>query len=152
MYTTNAVVSAVDKETRSVTLATPDGHKTTFKAGPDVRNFDQIAVGDNVTAHVWEQSSVQLQKGNPTTQAEAAVAAGRAPKGTKPGGFIVASAEQTATIVAVDLNTRQLTLQFADGKWQSFTVGPNINLAKATVGDKLSVRHSEGAAIVVQGK
>jgi hypothetical protein len=152
IYTTSAVVSAVDEATRSVTLSTADGHTTTFKAGHDVRNFDQIAVGDNVTARVWEQFSVYLQKGNPTTQAEAAVAAARVPKGAKPGGFIVASTEQTATIVALDLDTRQLTLQFADGRWQSFQVGENINLAKATVGDKISARHTEGAAILVQGK
>jgi hypothetical protein len=152
IYTTKAVVSAVDKATRSVTLSTADGQTTTFKAGDDVRNFDQIAVGDKVTAQVWEQSSVYLQQGNPTTQAEAAVAAARAPKGAKPGGFIVASVEQTATIVALDLDTRQVTVQFADGKWRSFQVGPNINFAKARVGDRLSVRHSEGAAILVQGK
>jgi hypothetical protein len=152
IYTTSAVVSAVDKATRSVTLSTADGRTTTFKAGDEVRNFDQIAVGDRVTAQVWEQSSVFLQKGNPTTQAEATVAAARVPKGAKPGGFVVASTQQTATVVALDLDTRQVTLQFADGKWRSFQVGPNINLAKAKVGDKLSVRHTEGATILVRGK
>jgi hypothetical protein len=152
IYTTSAVVSALDKGTRSVTLSTPDGQTTTFKAGDEVRNFEQIAVGDKVTTQIWEELAVYLQKGNPTTQAEATLAAARVPKGAKPGGLVVASTEQTATVIALDRDTRQATLQFADGKWRSFQVGPNIDLAKVSVGDKVSIRHTEGAAILVQGK
>jgi hypothetical protein len=96
--------------------------------------------------------AVYLQKGNPTTQADATVAAARVPKGAKPGGFVVASTEQTATVVALDRDTRQATLQFADGKWRSFQVGENIDLTKVKVGDKVSIRRTEGAAILVQGK
>jgi hypothetical protein len=152
IYTTNAVVSAVDKATRSVTLSMPDGQTTTFKAGDEVRNFDQIAAGDKVTAQIWEELAVYLQKGNPTTQAELTLAAARVPKGAKPGGLVVASTEQTATVVALDRDSRQATLQFADGKWRSFQVGENVDLANVKVGDKVSIRHTEGAAILVQGK
>src|SRR6516165_919506 len=81
LYTAKAVVAAVDKATRAVTLATPDGQKTTFKAGEEARNFDQIAVGDHVTANIWEGLSIHLVgKGNVSdSEPDAAVAAGRAP-------------------------------------------------------------------------
>ena len=151
-WTTSAAVSAVDKPSRSVTLSTPDGQTTTFKAGDEVRNFDQLAVGDQVTAQIWQQLAVYLQKGDPTTRAEVALAAARAPKGARPGGFMVASTEQTASVIAIDRDTRQATLQFADGKWRSFQVGENIDLANVKVGDKVSIRHTEGAAILVVPK
>ena len=154
IYTLRAVVAAVDKSTRSVTLAAPDGQKTTFKAGDEARNFDQIAVGDHVTAQIWEVLSMHLTgKGSSSdSEADAAVAAGRTPKGAKPGGFIVASTEEFATVIAVDPESRQGTLKFPDGKWRSLQVGPNVDLTNVKPGDKVSIRHTEGAAISVEGK
>jgi hypothetical protein len=154
LYTAKAVVAAVDKSTRAVTLTTPDGRKTSFKAGDEVRNFDQIAVGDRVTAEVWEVLSIHLVgKGSASdSEADAAVAAGRAPKGAKPGGFLVASTEEFATVIAVDPESRQGTLKFPDGKWRSLQVGPNVDLTNVKPGDKVSIRHTEGAVITVEGK
>ena len=50
-----ATVAAVDAASRHVTLATADGTKTTLKAGPEVVNFNQIQVGDQVKVLVAEQ-------------------------------------------------------------------------------------------------
>ncbi|HSZ59500.1 MAG TPA: hypothetical protein VK797_27900 [Tepidisphaeraceae bacterium] len=154
LYTATATVSDIDRSTRSVTLAAPDGKKTTFKAGDDVRNFDQIAVGDHVTAQVWEVLAVHLvRKGNPSaSDADAAVVAARAPKGAKPGGFVVASTEEFATVIAVDPESRWGTLKFPDGKWRSLQAGENVDLTNVKPGDKVSIRHTEGAAISVEGK
>jgi hypothetical protein len=46
--TTTATVGAIDYENRTGMLKLPDGTKVTFKAGPEVRNFDQLKVGDQV--------------------------------------------------------------------------------------------------------
>ncbi|HSZ59430.1 MAG TPA: hypothetical protein VK797_27550 [Tepidisphaeraceae bacterium] len=154
VYTMHAIVAAVDKSTRSVTLTGPDGKNATFKAGDEVRNFDQIAVGDRVTAQVWEVLAMHLvRNGNPSdADAAAAVAAARAPKGTKPGGFVVSTTEEFATVIAVDPESRQGTLKFPDGKWRSFQVGDNVDLTGVKPGDKVSIRHTEGAAIDVEAK
>src|SRR5262249_40144101 len=45
-----ATVEKVDKDTREVTLKKDDGTSVTIKAPDTVRNFDQIKVGDMVTA------------------------------------------------------------------------------------------------------
>ncbi len=47
-YQTIAMVAAISAANRRVTLASPDGIKTVFKAGHEVRNFDQIRIGDQV--------------------------------------------------------------------------------------------------------
>ncbi len=46
--TSTATVGAIDHENRTGTLKFPDGTTATFKAGPEVRNFDQVKVGDQV--------------------------------------------------------------------------------------------------------
>ena len=49
-YKETATVTGIDKATRKVTLVTKDGTKSTVKCGPDVANFAQIEVGDQVKA------------------------------------------------------------------------------------------------------
>ena len=43
-----ATVASIDYENRTGTLKLPDGTMVTFKAGPEVRNFDHVKVGDKV--------------------------------------------------------------------------------------------------------
>ena len=45
-----STVQAVNAETREITLERQDGTKVVMVAGPEVRNFAQIAVGDTVRA------------------------------------------------------------------------------------------------------
>ena len=80
-YQTTATVTGIDADKRKVTLVTPDGTKTTFKAGPEVVNFNQIQIGDQVKATVVEQLVVVLRKpGEQAVDGEAA-AVGLAPEG-----------------------------------------------------------------------
>ena len=48
--TVQATVVSVDKETRELTLERADGSYLTVVAGDEVRNFEQIVVGNTVTA------------------------------------------------------------------------------------------------------
>ena len=43
-----ATICAIDYEKRTGTLRLPDGTTETFNAGPEVENFDQVKVGDQV--------------------------------------------------------------------------------------------------------
>ncbi len=46
--TSTATVGAIDYENRTGMLKLPDGSTVTFKAGPEVKNFDKLKVGDQV--------------------------------------------------------------------------------------------------------
>jgi len=46
--TSTAIVGSVDYENRTGMLKLPDGTTAIFKAGPEVKNFDQLKVGDQV--------------------------------------------------------------------------------------------------------
>jgi translation elongation factor P/translation initiation factor 5A len=149
-YKETATVTGIDKVTRKVTLVTKDGTKSTVKCGPDVANFAQIEVGDQVKAVVTEQLVVFVrQPGEPSGDGAAGVV-GSAPIGAKPGGVIANTEEITAKVKAIDLKHRRATLLFPDGTSHSFTVRPDVDMTKHSVGDEVVIRATEAVAISVE--
>ena len=75
-----ASVEAIDKATRTVTLKGPRGNIVDVTGGPEVRNFDQIKVGDFVVVRYAEALSLELKKGggDPRAQREEGSRARRA--------------------------------------------------------------------------
>jgi translation elongation factor P/translation initiation factor 5A len=149
-YQETATVTAIDAAKRTVTLVGRDGTKTVFKASPEVRNFDQIRVGDQVKATVVEQLVVFLrQNGTPAGDSQASMVA-LAPKGAKPGVLMADTVEVTATVKAIDLKRHKATLQFPDGKSKTVAVRPDVDLTKVKLGEEVVIRTTEAMAIVVE--
>ena len=148
-FTTTATVTAIDAATRKVTLASPSGSKTTYKAGPEVVNFAQIQVGDQVKATVTEEAAVFIGSGQPPSDI-AGMGVALAPVGSKPGGVLVDTMQVTAKVTAVNAKQHKVTLQFADGSTKQVKVGKKVDLTKVPVGTDLTVQISEGLAISVQ--
>ncbi len=73
-YQVTATVKAIDADDRKVTLTGPDGKDMVVKCGPDVVNFPQIHVGDQVKATVTEQLVVAM--GNDESSQDNGAAAG----------------------------------------------------------------------------
>jgi Cu/Ag efflux protein CusF len=145
-----ATVQKVNRKKRIVTLKFPDGRTAEVKCGPEVRNFPQIQVGDDVTAEFVE--SVELfvvgPEGKPV--AEETTAVQRAPKGKKPGIATVKAVEATATVEAIDYNTRQVTLKGPEGKLTTVTAGPAVKrLNEVKQGDTVVARYVEAVSIQV---
>jgi hypothetical protein len=59
----SAKITAVNAATREITLKGPKGNEVTVVAGPEVKNFAQLKVGDNVTAQYVEWLVLELKKG-----------------------------------------------------------------------------------------
>src|SRR5262245_2289680 len=57
-----AQVVAIDKASRTVTLKGPKGNVVDVVAGDEVKNFDQIKVGDLVVVSYLQSLSLELQK------------------------------------------------------------------------------------------
>ena len=49
-----ATITAIDAATRAITLKGPQGKEITLTAGPEVKNFAQMKVGDQVEATYTE--------------------------------------------------------------------------------------------------
>jgi hypothetical protein len=149
-YEITATVTAIDAASRKLTLATPDGKKTEFKAGPDVVNFPQIQVGDQVKATVAEQVAVYLATDAPPPTDGAAAMVALAPVGAKPGALMASTVQVTATVTDINLKDHKATLQFPDGSTKTFKVRPDVDLTKRKVGEQVVIRYTEALAISVE--
>jgi hypothetical protein len=148
-YQLNATVTGIDAATRKVTFVTPDGKKTTVKAGPDVVNFDQIHVGDQLKFTVSEELVVYLASGAPPADGAAGLVA-LAPKGAKPGVLMANTVQVTAKVTAIDLKHHKATLQLPDGTAKTVAVRPDVDLTQRKVGEEVVIRITEAFAILVE--
>jgi Cu/Ag efflux protein CusF len=152
--TATATVKAIDPDKRTVTIQTEDGDTHVIKCGKEVRNFDQIKVGDQVKAAAIARLVVAVGKGDAGAGAspqEGTIVA-RAPKGSKPGAIIVSTEQRTAKVESVDPAKQTVTLQGLDEKPQTVEVAPDVDLSSVKPGDAVTVRLSKGVALwVVSG-
>jgi hypothetical protein len=134
-----------------VALTGPQGNTIVVKAGPEVRNLDQVKVGDEVVVEHYESVALFVRsRTEPPHAAEMAVVA-VAPKGQKPGGAVVDTAEITAKVEAIDSGKRTVTLRGQDGKSRIIKVDPSVKgFQDIKKGDEVVVRHTEALAIVIR--
>ena len=149
-YKMSASVTGIDAANRKVTLVGPEGKKTTVKCGPEVINFDQIRVGDQLKVTVTEELAVSMaQAGAPSSDGGAVVVA-LAPKGAKPGGIVANTVQVTAKVTAIDLKGHKATLQFPDGTTRTVAVRKDVDLTQRKVGEEVVIRTTEAVAISVE--
>jgi len=149
-YQTTATVTGIDAATRKVTLVSPQGKKTTYTAGPEAINFDQVRIGDQVKVTAAEELVVYLDKsGPPPSQGDTGVVA-LAPKGAKPGGVLATTVQINATVTAIDLKKHKATLEFPDGTKHTVAVRKDVDLTQRKVGETVVIRVTEALAISVE--
>jgi hypothetical protein len=146
-----AVVTAVDAANRTVTLKGKDGKTQTFKVGPDVQRFGEVAVGDTLVAEYKEGLALEFQPpGTPAVAPEGAAVAGRAGKDQAPGGVAAAEVRATVTVTAIDAKNRMVVFQGPAGNLYQVKAGPKIQLEKLKVGDQLLATYVEAVAITLE--
>jgi len=147
--TETAVVESIEASTRTVTLKKPDGTYVTTVAGPDLKRFSELKVGDKVTARYYENVVVRLKKpGEPDvdTGAKATTGSGQA----MPGGTKAKQRTITATITAIDPAMPSITFTGPNGWKYTSKVQDTEALAKVKVGDKVDIVWTEAMLVSVQ--
>lgn len=146
-----ATVTAIDAAKRKITFVTSKDEKLVLKAGPEVVNFDQIRVGDQLLVTATEQIVVRMAKpGEKTSPDASAGIVGLAPVGAKPGLLTAETSQVTATVTAIDAEKRKATLQFEDGTSKKFSIRKDVDLAKRKVGEKVIIEVTETFAILIE--
>jgi hypothetical protein len=147
----SAKIEAIDAPNRLLSIRGPGG-PATILAGPEVRNFDQIRVGDEVkmtyTAAVG--AAITKSKATPTTTYDAAAVA--APIGAKPAGAVGATVSTTVQIESVDTSFDAVTFKRPDGFSRTIAVSsPEAKKFIRTLkkGDMVDVTYTEALAISV---
>jgi hypothetical protein len=149
-----ATVVAVQKAERIVSLRGPDGRTLTVEVGPQVRNFDQIQVGDRVIASYYEAVGFALKKpGEGDGGSDAGLIAGRAKPGDRPAAAVGHYAQTTVTIESVDRKTYTVTFRGEDGLTRAVPVVTPEGRAfasKLKPGDQVEISYEEAVAISVE--
>jgi hypothetical protein len=146
-----ATVEAVDQGTRTVTLRREDGTRVALKAPPEAQNFDQVRVGDPVSAEYLDVVSVFMRKSEAPPAATEIATLGVAPTGGKPGVVMVDTKETTARVESLDLSTRMLVLQTPDGFRRLVSVNPGVQrLNEMKPGDEVVMRQTEGVVLTLE--
>lgn len=145
-----ATVTGIDPASRKVTLVSPDGKKTTVKCGPEVINFDQIRMGDQLKVTAVDELVAYLAEAAVPPSDGGAALILLAPKGARPGGVVAAVVQVTAKVTAIDLKKHKATLQFPDGSTKTIAVRKDVDLTKRRVGEEVVIRCTEAVALSVE--
>ena len=147
-YQTTAMVAAIDSATRQVTFVASDGSSNTFTAGPKIV-LDQIQTGEAVKVTVARELVV-FMNANDVPPAPRVADVVRSAPDVEPGVLTAASVKLTATVAAVDLLKREVTLNISDGRTGTFKIRKDVDLAPVKLGTEVFIRTTTAAAILME--
>jgi len=146
----SARVTAINSETREVTLLGSEGNEYDVTVGPAAINFDQIEVGDLVNATLTEALVIAMgDESSAQHDGEAMVVLGAA-AGEQPAGQAVDVVQVTGTVNAIDAVNRTATIEFDDGKSEVFPVRDDIDLSQHQPGEQVVFQVIDMIAISVE--
>ena len=143
-------ITAIDKATRDITLKGPKGNEVTLTAGPQVKNFDQLKVGDQVVAQYVEALTLELKKGGgmAVARTEQAGTAGAKP-GDKPAGAAGRQVTIVADVVDVNPAKQSVTLK-GPNRTVDLVVADPAQFKLIAKGDQVEAKYTQGVAITVE--
>jgi hypothetical protein len=147
----SAQVVGIDKATRTVTLKGPKGKVVDIVAGDEVKNFDQIKLGDHVVARYMESLTLELKKTN-AGSGEVVVSEGaaRAAPGERPAVAGAREVTAIADVTAVDPKQSTITLKGPRGNSVTLNVHNPDQFKVVKKGDKVEVTYTEALALSVE--
>ncbi len=143
-------VTKIDAATRTVTLKNKDG-ESTIVAGPEVKNFAEIKVGDHFDVVYELAVAIELVKvKNPgTTTEQVTTSTTTAPQGDKPGMITTNTVTASATIESIDAVKNIVTLKGPQGNLFKVKVKNPDLMKDIAVNDQVKVVYTEAIAAVV---
>ena len=146
-----ANVTALDVAKREIVIEAVPGRPVTFVVDPDVRNLDQVHIGDRVVLEYSEGLMMQMQApGAAPVAPKVAIEATRSKPGAEPGGGLAATVEGTVTITAIDPKNRMVVFKAPGGELYQVKAAPGVHLEKAKVGDQLVATYTQSVALRVE--
>ena len=143
-----STVESIDKATRSVVLKNANGELLKVTAGEQVKNFDQIQVGDKVVATHTRALVLELKKSGGVRERAESSDQGSSKPGEKPAGYEAKEVKFVADVQKVDLKKQVVTLRGVDHTVKLKVKDPaQLKLIKK--GDQVEGVYAEAVAISV---
>ena len=144
-----AVVTAIDKKTRTVTLKGEDGNVFDVVVGKAAKNFAQIKVGDRVVAEHMEALTIELSKGSGLRETTEKDINETAKPGQKPGAVKGRQIDFVADVKSVDTKASTITILGASGRVYKLKIKDPAVLADIKQGDQIEGTYIQATALVV---
>ena len=146
-----AKVIAIEKETRTVTLRGPKGNIIDVVAGDEVRNFDQIKLGDMVVVRYAQALTLELKKtGSGSGDVNMSEETGRAKLGERPAVVGERQVSALAEVVAVDPKASTISIKGPKGNVVTLKVHNPDQFKVVKKGDQIEVTYTEAIALSVE--
>jgi hypothetical protein len=153
----SATVEAIDVNTRMVVLRQSDGTEFALVVDPEVRNLEQVKVGDRVVTRYRESLGAELvRRGDGSGDTEApsvSTTSARAADGAMPSGTASTQTRQTVRITNVDVKNNIVSFYGSDGLARVLPVrtpqGQEF-IAGLKAGDEVELTYTEAVAMSVE--
>ena len=143
------VVEAIDLAARKVTIRKTDGTVVTTVAGPEIKRFEEIKVGDKITARYHETLVLRVKQPGESEVASATRGTTGSGQAT-PGGTAAKQLTLTVTITAIDAAIPSITFTGPNGWKYTSKVQDPAALAKVKVGDKVDIVWTEALLVSLE--
>ena len=143
-----STVESIDKATRSVVLKRANGELLKVTAGEQVKNFDQIKVGDKVVATHTRALVLELKKGEGVRERAESSDQGSAKPGEKPGAYAAKEVKFVADVQKVDAKKGVVTLRGVE-RTVKLKINDPEQLKLIKKGDQVEGVYAEAVAIAV---
>ena len=144
-----ATITGLDKATRTLTVKGPKGRVVDVVAGDDVRNFDQVKVGDQVVLRYIEALTLELRKTRSTPSRDEQGAVARTAPGERPGAAAARQVTVLADVVAVDPEKKTISLKGPRGNVVTLDVKNPDHFKVVKKGDQVEAVYTEAIALAV---
>ena len=145
----SAIVTAIDKATRTVTLKGKAGKSFDLVAGDQVKRFDEIKVGDEVAVEYVRALTLELKKGGAASGKTEKTDAVRAKPGEKPAGAVGRQVTVMADVIDVNPKNKTITLKGPEGNVVELDVQNPDQFKVVKKGDKVEAVYTEALAVSV---
>lgn len=148
-----ATVTAIDYDTRAITLMDEMGKAVTVQAGPEVERLAEVAVGDAVEIDYYLSIAAELRAPTPEeleNPLEILEEEERTGPEAAPGGAEITMIKAVCTVEGLDRPTATVTLMGPLGGLNVVRVTDIENLSKMRIGDTIVVTFTEAVAIRVE--
>jgi hypothetical protein len=152
-----ATVEAIDINTRMVVLKASDGAEFALVVAPEVRNLEQVKVGDRVVSRYRESLGAELVRrgdgAGSTESPSVSSTASRAADGAMPNVTSSKETRQTVRITNVDKKNHIVSFYGSDGLARVLPVhtpqGQQF-IADLKAGDEVELTYTEAVAMSVE--
>ncbi len=154
----NGKVAAINPGMRLVVVDGDNGRMTSMFVGPNVRNFNNLKLGDRVTMRYTEALALAIAKGGPGAESKLgeirtkveADAAGQAALGGKPGMSATERTTLVANVFEIDRARSILTLRGTDGVPVDIKVADKNALDQIKLNDQIVIGYRQSAVLSIE--